>query len=81
MKILTDPPQTLGSARGPTIQHRTVAGIPDPSMPLRRLFVLVLLVVSFALSLAVLYRARCEMASASPGDREVPAAAADALTP
>ena len=51
------------------------------SMPLRRMFVLVLLLVSFALSLAVLYRARCEMSSLPPGDRETPAAAADLVIP
>jgi hypothetical protein len=80
MKILTDPPQSFGSARRSTVHHWNVAG-PDPSMSLRRLFVFVLLLLWFALSLSVLYRAQREMASIPPGDREAPATAGDPLIP
>jgi hypothetical protein len=81
MKILTVPPQTVGSAPRRMVHRHAVVEVPEPGMPLRRLFVLVLLVLSFALSLAVLYRARLEMTSVAPGDREAPAAAADPLYP
>ena len=81
MTTPTAPPQTLGFAGMSTVRPGNVAGLPDPSIPLRRLLVLVLLLSSFALSLTVLFRAHQEMASVSPGDREAPEVAAAPLAP
>jgi len=72
MTTRTAPPQIFDSALMSAVRGGNGAGSPDPSMPLRRLFVLVLLLASFALSLVVMFRAHREMASVSPGDREAP---------
>ena len=81
MRILTDPPQSLGSARRPAVHRPRAAATPGARLPLRQLFVLVLLVLSFALSLGVMFRARHEMASLPPGAHETAAAAADPTSP
>jgi hypothetical protein len=81
MKTTLAPPQTSGLALGPAFGHAAGAGLPDPTMPLRRLFLLVLLLSWFALSLGVMFRAHRELGSVPPGDREATEVAAVPLAP
>jgi hypothetical protein len=81
METITAPPFASGPTLGPTIRHGAESGSTDPTMPLRRLFLLVLLLSWFALSLGVLFRAHRELGSVPPGDREATEVAAVPLAP
>ncbi len=79
MKITTEPLGFSADVRStlPSYLDR----LAPRSTPLRRAFVLVLLVLSFALALGVMDRARREVITQTPAAQESPTPHVDALLP